>query len=114
MSKIHFQTSDKTVSFEEGVETNLLRASIRHQTGIPYKCGGGLCGTCKVYVEDGAENLTDIKKHEIARLGDLTRQGYRLACQTFAKGDCKVSWDANESAKIKPNEKLKQYWEKTV
>jgi ferredoxin len=111
MPNIYFKTTDKKVSFEEGVDTNLLRASIRYEGGVPYKCGGGLCGTCKVFVEDGAENLTDIKKHEVARLGDLTQQGYRLACQTFAKGDCKVSW--NSEVKVKTNEKLKEYWEKS-
>jgi ferredoxin len=111
MSNIHFKTTDKKVSFEEGTDTNLLRASIRYEGGVPYKCGGGLCGTCKVFVEEGAENLTDIKKHEVARLGGLTQQGYRLACQTFAKGDCQVSWDAE--VKTKTNEKLKEYWEKS-
>lgn len=35
------------------VDSNLLRVSIREQGGIPFKCGGGLCGTCKCRIERG-------------------------------------------------------------
>lgn len=111
MSEIHFQNTNVKVGFEEGVETNLLRSSIRYEAGVPYRCGGGICGTCKVHVEEGAENLTGIKKKEVERLGDLLEQGYRLACQSFATGDCCVSWD--ENVQVKENKKLREFWEKS-
>ena len=28
--------------------SNLLRLSLRYGGGIPFKCGGGLCGTCQI------------------------------------------------------------------
>ena len=44
--------------------TSLLRASLRHQGGIPFKCGGGICGTCKVRIESGREHLDAVKPKE--------------------------------------------------
>lgn len=109
MAKIVYQTSGKIVEFEDGVETNMLATAIRHNAELPYKCGGGLCGTCRIHVEEGAENLTKIRKQEIERLGDDIHKGYRLACMSFAVGDVKVTWDP--SKKVKENAKLKAYWE---
>lgn len=84
--------SNKIVSAPE--DSNLLRVSLREQGGIPFKCGGGLCGTCKCRVEEGYEHTDSVKKKEQKLLSEeeLT-QGYRLACQTFLKGDVKVSWE---------------------
>lgn len=108
MARIHFAGTNKSTEIEEGEETNILRASIRYEGGIPYRCGGGLCGTCKIHIEEGAENLTGIKKQEVARLGDDLQKGYRLACQTFATGDVTVSWDTSVDVKASP--KLKELW----
>ncbi|UOF90361.1 (2Fe-2S)-binding protein [Fodinisporobacter ferrooxydans] len=110
MARIHFSCSNRSIEIEDGKETNILRTSIRYEGGIPYRCGGGLCGTCKIYIEEGAENLSAIKKAEIARLGEDVYNGYRLACQTFAKGDVEVSWDSNIT--VKYSQKLKEYWER--
>jgi len=74
-------------------DSNLLRISIRYQGGIPFKCGGGLCGTCKCRIEAGIENTDAVKPQERRNLteADLAN-GYRLACQTFFAGDIAVSW----------------------
>jgi ferredoxin len=73
--------------------SNLLRVSLREKGGIPFKCGGGLCGTCKCLIEEGIENTDAIKPKERRHLQeeDFAR-GYRMACQTFLNGDVKVSW----------------------
>ncbi|WP_018132770.1 2Fe-2S iron-sulfur cluster-binding protein [Effusibacillus pohliae] len=110
MPRIHFASTNKSVEIEADRETNILRASIRYEGGIPYRCGGGLCGTCKIHIEQGAENLTPIKKQEIARLGDKLQEGYRLACQTFTKGDVTITWDTSVNVKVPP--KIKELWEK--
>lgn len=82
---------DKTVNVPEN--TNLLRASIREQGGIPFKCGGGICGTCKCRIEEGLENTDQIKPKERRHLKpEDFDAGYRMACQTFVNGDIKVSW----------------------
>jgi ferredoxin len=73
--------------------SNLLRVSLRGGGGIPFKCGGGLCGTCKCRVEVGAEHLDAVKPKERKHLDDeQLALGYRMACQTFVNGDVAVSW----------------------
>ncbi|MCP1354333.1 2Fe-2S iron-sulfur cluster-binding protein [Aneurinibacillus migulanus] len=101
MQKIDFKTSGKKL--EVSKESNLLRMSIRYEGGIPYKCGGGICGTCVVKIDDGAQNLNKVSKKEVERLGkDLIDQGYRLACQTFVNGDVELNWEENP---IRPKRK---------
>ncbi len=80
-----------------------LRAAIR-EAGIQLypginrylNCLGlGLCGTCRVVVKKGMENLSDVGFRERARLSvSLATIGnekeMRLACQTSVKGDCTI------------------------
>ena len=92
MIKVTFITnSGKTVEAPEN--SNLLRISLREQGGIPFKCGGGLCGTCRCRIESGLENTDAVKPKERKHLTEEdSRQGYRMACQTFLSGDVGVSW----------------------
>jgi ferredoxin len=72
---------------------SLLRASIRRRGGIPWKCGGGLCGTCRCRIEAGAEHTDRIKPKERQHLTEAElAEGWRMACQTFLSGDVTVSW----------------------
>ncbi len=92
MIQVTFLTNGaKRVSAPEG--GNLLRISLREQGGIPFKCGGGLCGTCKCLIETGIEHTDAVKPKEKKHLSEEeVRQGYRMACQTFVNGDISVSW----------------------
>jgi ferredoxin len=73
--------------------SNLLRVSLREKGGIPFKCGGGLCGTCKCRIEQCLDNTDEVKAKERKHLSDEDlAAGYRMACQTFVKGDIAVSW----------------------
>lgn len=87
----------KTAAVPE--DSNLLRISLRYQGGIPFKCGGGLCGTCKCRIETGIEHTDAVKPKERRHLteADLAN-GYRMACQTFIKGDIAVSWAPRDPA----------------
>ena len=92
MVQVTFICNDrKVVSCPE--KSNLLRVSLREKGGIPFKCGGGLCGTCKCRIEQGIENTDAVKPKErkILSQADLDG-GLRLACQTFVNGDVSVSW----------------------
>jgi len=73
--------------------SNLLRVSLREKGGIPFKCGGGICGTCRCKIESGLENTDAVKPKERKHLTeeDLAA-GHRMACQTFVNGDISVSW----------------------
>jgi ferredoxin len=107
MPTIYFRTSGRRVDFADGDDVNLLRTSIRHDCGVPYKCASGNCGTDRVLVEAGAENLSRIRPKERDRLGDALEDGYRLACQTYVSGDVTLSWD---SEPIVENERLRARW----
>jgi ferredoxin len=91
MIEITFLTSGK--SAQAPAPSNLLRVSIRAGGGIPFKCGGGLCGTCKCRIESGREHLDPVKPKERKHLDEVQlAEGYRMACQTFVDGDVSVSW----------------------
>jgi ferredoxin len=79
--------------------SNLLRVSLREKGGIPWKCGGGLCGTCRCLIEAGREYLDAVKTKERKHLTEAELDaGYRMACQTFVNGDVSVSWAARVTA----------------
>ena len=81
----------KTVTAPEN--SNLLRISLRGQGGIPFKCGGGICGTCKCRIESGIEHTDAVKDKERKHLSEADfASGHRMACQTFLNGDVSVSW----------------------
>lgn len=79
--------------------SNLLRVSLREQGGIPFKCGGGICGTCRCRIETGLEHTDAVKPKERKHLSEQDlADGYRMACQTFVNGDIAVSWEATRPA----------------
>lgn len=51
--------------------------------GIPFSCKEGVCGTCLVDVEEGAENLSELNDEEIAY--GLSDKSKRLCCQAKIK-----------------------------
>ena len=74
-------------------DSNLLRISLREKGGIPFKCGGGICGTCRCLIEVGREHTDAVKAKERKHLTeDDLASGYRMACQTFVTGNVSVSW----------------------
>lgn len=93
MARITFVTNNARV-----VEANdggtLLHASLRHQGGIPFKCAGGKCGTCRCHIDAGGENLGEVNAKERVHLTDEeVAQGWRMACQAIVKsGEVSVSW----------------------
>ncbi len=92
MASITFLTSGGKV-VQAPDNSNLLRVSLREKGGIPFKCGGGLCGTCKCLIESGRENTDAVKPKERNHLSPAEiEQGWRMACQTFILGDVSVSW----------------------
>ena len=53
------------------------------------------------------------RRRERERLGELMAEGYRLACQTYVRGDLSVAWDPDQTelgATGRAYERLKQVW----
>ena len=99
MISVTFLGADsRTVSAEDN--SNLLRVSIREKGGIPFKCGGGLCGTCRCRIEQGIEHTDAIKPKERKHLTEAEfAAGWRMACQTFVlRGAVSVSWPPRPAA----------------
>jgi uncharacterized 2Fe-2S/4Fe-4S cluster protein (DUF4445 family) len=70
---------------------HLLELARRIDLPLQSACGGKkLCGQCKVIVEETAEPLPSPSGVEREALGDLTDQGYRLACKTTLASDAVV------------------------
>ena len=90
--KIIFVTNNnQEIDIDE--ETSLLRASIRYKAGMPFKCGGGICGTCLCKIENGIENTNKLTKKELKILSNTQiNSSKRLACQTIVNGTVSVSW----------------------
>ena len=91
--QIIFKTNnDQSIEIVE--ETSLLRASIRYKAGMPFKCGGGMCGTCICTIDEGMEHTNKLTKKELNILNEeQIKSSKRLACQTIISGTVSVSWD---------------------
>jgi ferredoxin len=88
---LRFVTSGVTATAISG--SSLLRSSIREKGGIPFKCGGGLCGTCKCHFDEGLEHASAVTAKERKHLTpEDFAAGWRMACQTFVNGDAAISW----------------------
>lgn len=82
---VTFQPSGKQA--QPSVDETLLDAATDIGVGIESLCGGeGLCGTCKVIVEDGDDNLsTPTDADEVLLSEDQLDEGYRLSCRCAMK-----------------------------
>jgi ferredoxin len=87
----------KTVAFlqtgrrvEVKTEANVLQALLAERTPVKMACGGrGICATCHIYIESGAQALTPMTKKEertLSLLGEATPSS-RLACQARVLGE---------------------------
>ena len=90
--KIIFKTNNNQIITTDE-ETSLLRASIKYKIGMPFKCGGGICGTCICKIDNGINNTNKLTKKELKLLSeDDIKSSKRLACQTIVNGNISVSW----------------------
>jgi len=69
-------------------EETLLELAGQADVDIEALCGGeGVCGTCRVEVRNGSDNLSPVTDVERTILGeDAIREGYRLGCEAKVQG----------------------------
>jgi ferredoxin len=104
MPKVTFVTEKKEIEVPQGanLRQEAQKAGIELYHG-PHKylnCRGlGLCGTCRVLVKSGMENLApksfiekvNLNLHPVTALAYIGHEDeMRLACQTRVNGDCSV------------------------
>ncbi|MGH7283618.1 MAG: 2Fe-2S iron-sulfur cluster-binding protein [Polyangiaceae bacterium] len=93
VAKLRVQGSDAIIDAHEGED--LLTTLQAHDVPIATSCGGvATCGTCRIVVIRGAENLTPIRPQELVHLGNVAKiTGQRLACQSKICGDGEIVID---------------------
>ena len=100
MPKVSFvkEKQDLEVPSGANLRAEAMKAGIQIYQGFDrlLNCRGlGLCGTCKVLVKKGMENLSPKGFRERLKLATmLSSVGHedemRLACQTAVNGDCTI------------------------
>ncbi len=70
---------------------SLLACARRLGVGISSVCGGkGTCHSCKIQVLSGTVSKPTSNEREAFTAQEL-KQGWRLACQTYPRSDCKLT-----------------------
>ena len=86
---------DETVEAEDGQD--ILQALLHGGVEWMHACGGFCnCTTCRVKIEEGTENLSEMQEDEKNTLrrfqGKEVLEGpFRLSCQAEVHGDIKIS-----------------------
>lgn len=93
--KIEFTDRDAVAEAEDG--QNVLQALLHSGIEYMHACGGFCnCTTCRIKVEEGMENLSEMQEDEKNTLrrfqGEEVLEGpFRLSCQAKVHGDIKIS-----------------------
>jgi phenol hydroxylase P5 protein len=81
-----------TIEVEEN--QTILDAALRQGVWLPFACGHGTCGTCKVQVTDG---YYDVGEASPFALMDLEREEHKvLACCCKPESDMTIEADVDE------------------
>lgn len=86
MPKITFLRSGEV--FEVPVGTSFLDFCQNHDVPHEFGCTAGSCGTCRLVLEQGGDNVQPLTEEEADTLFMVTEEeGARLGCQMIVNGD---------------------------
>ena len=121
MPKVTFVTENKEIEVPAGanLRTEAKKAGINLYSGLAkyLNCfGHGTCGTCKVLVKKGMENLSPPGRMErftlFRMLSSIGREKeMRLACQCQVNGDCTIETHPGLQVSPEKDAKGKYFWE---
>ena len=80
MAKIKFTPDNQEEELADGSE---IREVCENQFSIPFGCKDGICGTCRIRVSEGSDNLSPKNEKENDLLPENPNE--RLACQVQIK-----------------------------
>jgi ferredoxin len=88
---IYFTSEDLEVEVDEGIA--LVDVAAEVDCDITFGCKSGSCGTCRVRVVSGMDNLSAASTEEKDFLdGFGAHPDERLGCQLKINGDCKIRY----------------------
>jgi ring-1,2-phenylacetyl-CoA epoxidase subunit PaaE len=90
--RIDFTLDGQSASVDSPVAANetILAAALRVRPDVPFACAGGVCGTCRARVIEGAVTMTE----NYALEPDEIERGYVLTCQSHPSTDAvRVDYD---------------------
>lgn len=88
---VHFVLEDMDVEVPPGV--SFLDVVEVSGADVTFGCRNGTCGTCRVRIESGMENLSPMNREEKDFLATLDASNdERLGCQLCINGDVRVSY----------------------
>jgi len=78
--RIEFTLDGQSASVDSPVSAHesILNAALRIRPDVPFACAGGVCGTCRARLVEGAVNMTE----NYALEPDELERGYVLTCQS--------------------------------
>ncbi len=88
---VYFESEDLEVEVDPGMRLIDLASEV--DCDITFGCRSGTCGTCRIKVTAGAENLLPMQAEERDFLqGFSAATDERLGCQVTINGDCRMRY----------------------
>ena len=84
------QILNRQVTIDCSSEKSILDAALDAGLDYPFGCQSGSCGACKTRLVSGSVELSDYS--ELALNGDEKAGGLILACRSFPRSDCVVTF----------------------
>ncbi len=85
----HVKTRPNEQKFSTNENESILEAAIRQKVMLPYGCGNGQCGSCKVFVTQGEFEYLHDYKPEVLSEQDRN-DGAMLCCMAKARSDLEL------------------------
>lgn len=91
MPVVRFESEDLEVDVDPGMRLLDLAAEV--DCDITFGCKSGTCGTCRVKIVEGGQNLSPMQSEEQDFLAGFgARSDERLGCQITINGDCRIQY----------------------
>lgn len=88
---VHFVLEDMEVEVPKG--TPFIQIVEASNADVTFGCRNGTCGTCRIRIETGLENISMPLREEKDFLESLEANGNeRLGCQICIYGNCSVNY----------------------